>query len=194
MDWIGSEKKGREGGGHTRRSAKPQQRPRRNGLIRRGHQRPPDLDRRGRGFDNGPDGAAAVGREEVARAVDLAVVVVRRAGPAEAPARGQHGRIREEDADGVVVARHGLGRDRGEGRGRGVPQFGLQLAAVVGEGDAVFLAAGDEDRSRGEDDGVGEDAGVGHWADGLDGGGGHRGADRDDVGVCCRVGALLWGM
>ena len=92
----------------------------------------------------------------------------------------------------MVVAGDGLGSERGEGGGDGVPYFGLELAAVVGEGDAVFLAAGDEDCACGEDDCVGEDSGVGHWVDGLDGRCGHWGVDCDDVGVWCGVGALLW--
>lgn len=117
--------------------------------------------------------------------------MVSRAGAAEAAAGGQDRRVREEEGDGVVVAGDGEGSERGEGGGDGVPHLGLELAAVVGEGDAVFLAAGDEDRACGEDDCVGEDAGVGHWVECLDGGGGHGGADGDDVGVWCCVGALL---
>ena len=144
------------------------------------------------GFDNGSDGPGAVGVEEVAGAVDLAVVVVRGAGAAEATASGEDRCVREEEGDGVVVAGDGEGSERGEGGGDGVPHFGLELAAVVGEGDAEFLAAGDEDCACWEDDCVGEDAGVGHRADGLDGGGGHWGVDCDDVGVWRCVGALLW--
>lgn len=97
----------------------------------------------------------------------------------------------------MVIAGDGLGSERGEGGGDGVPHFGLELAAVVGEGDAVFLAARDEDRACGEHDCVCEDAGVGHWGEGLDGGDGHWGVDCDDVGVWRCVGALLliceWG-
>lgn len=93
------------------------------------------------GLDDRSDGPAAVGVEQVARAVDLAVVVVRRAGAAQAAARRQDRRVREEDADRVVVAGDGLGRERRKGGGHGVPHFGLELAAIIGEGNTVVLAA-----------------------------------------------------
>lgn len=103
----------------------------------------------------------------------------------------QDGGVGEEEGGGVVVAGDGLGGERGEGGGGGGPEFGAELAGVVGEGDAVGLAAGDEDGAGGEDDGVGEDPGVGHWGEWVDGGWGHGGPDRDDVGVCRCVGVLL---
>ena len=62
----------------------------------------------------------------------------------------------------MVVSGDAHGRDWREGGGDGVPEFRGELAAVVGEGDAVVLAAGDEDGAGGEDDGVGEDSRVGH--------------------------------
>lgn len=91
----------------------------------------------------------------------------------------------------MVVAGDAQGRDGREVGGDGVPDLGLELAAVVGEGDADFLAAGDEDGAGGEDDGVGEDSGKGHGVDCLDGGFGHWGIDRDDVSICRRAGVLL---
>ena len=120
--------------------------------------------------------------------------MVRRAGAAEAAARVQHRGVGQEEADGVVVAGDADGRDGGEVAGGRVPDFGLEGAAVVGEGDAVVLAAGDEDGSVGKHDCVCEDAGEGHGVDGLDGGGAHRVVDRDDVGVCGRAGVLLRNM
>ena len=184
---------GREGGreGHTGRGAESEHGPCGDGGVGGCGQGSADADVGGGGFDDGSQGAAAVGIEEVAGAVDLAVEVVRRAGAAEATARGQHGGIREEDADGVVIARDGEGGDLGEGGGDRVPYLGLQLGAVVREGDAVALAAGDEDCSCRKDNCVGEDPGIIHWADGLDGGCTHRGTDRDDMGVCRRIGVLL---
>lgn len=118
--------------------------------------------------------------------------MVRRAGSAQAAARGQDGCVREEDPDGVVVAGYGLRSDFGEGGGDGVPYFRLELAAVVGEGDPVFLAAGDEDCSGWEYDRVREDSGKRHRADCLHGGCAHRRTDGDDVGICRRIGALLY--
>ncbi len=91
----------------------------------------------------------------------------------------------------MVVAGDGEGGERGEGGGDGVPHFGRELAAVVGEGDADLLAAGYEDRAGGEDDGVGEDAGVGHWGEGLDVGVREGGAEGEDVGVWGCGGVLL---
>lgn len=91
----------------------------------------------------------------------------------------------------MVVAGDAQGRDGREVGGDGVPDLGLELAAVVGEGDADFLAAGDEDGAGREDDGVGEDSGKGHGVDCLDGGFGHWGIDRDDVSICRRAGVLL---
>ena len=91
----------------------------------------------------------------------------------------------------MVVAGDTDGRDGREVRGDGVPDLGLQGAAVVGEGDAVVLPADEEDLAGREDDPVGEDAGEGHGVDGLDGGGARWVVDRDDVGVCGRAGVLL---
>ena len=88
--------------------------------------------------------------------------MVCRAGAAEAAAGGEDGGVGEEEGDGVVVSGYAHGRDWREGGGDGVPEFWGELTAVVGEGDAVVLAAGDEDCACGEDDGVGEDSGVGH--------------------------------
>ena len=120
--------------------------------------------------------------------------MVRRAGAAEAAARVQDGGVGQEEADGVVVAGDADGRDGGEGGVDGVPDLGLEGAAVVGEGDAVVLPAGDEDLARREHDSVGEDSGEGHGVDGLDGGGAHCVVDRDDAGVCGRAGVLLRNM
>ena len=88
--------------------------------------------------------------------------MVRRACSTQAAACRQHGGVREEERDGVVVPGYAHGRDGREGGGEGIPEFRGELAAVVGEGDAVVLAAGYENGAGGEDDGVGEDAGVGH--------------------------------
>lgn len=149
------------------------------------------MDLSGSRLDDRSDGPGAGGVEQVGGAVDLAVVVVRRAAAAEAAASGQNRGVGQEEADGVVVAGDAHGRDGREVGGDGVPDLGLELAAVVREGDADFLAAGDEDRPVWEDDGVGEDSGKGHGADGLDGGFGHWGIDRDDVSICGRAGVLL---
>ena len=116
------------------------------------------------------------------------------AGAAEAAAGVQDGGVGQEEADGVVVAGDADGRDGREGGGDGVPDLGLQGAAVVREGDAVVLPARDEDLAGREHDSVGEDAGEGHGGDGLDGGGAHWVVDRDDVGVCGRAGVLLRNM
>lgn len=149
------------------------------------------MDPSGSRLNDGPDGPCAVGVEQVRGAVDLAIVVVRGAGAAEAAAGGQDRGVGQEEADGVVVSRDAQGRDGGEVAGDGVPELGLELAAVVGERDADFLAAGDEDGAVGEDDGVGEDAGEGHGVYRLDGGFGHGRVDRDDVSVGRRAGVLL---
>ena len=175
----------------TCRSPKSQHRPRAHRHIRRRRQRFSHADLSRCGLNDGPDGPGPVGVEQVSRTVNLGVVVVGRAGAAEAAAAVEDGRVGEEQADGVVVAGDGDGGEEGEGGRDGVPEFGLQLAAVVGEGDAEGLAAGDEDGAVGEDDGGGEDARVGHWGQGLDGHIGQWGVDGDEVGICGRVGALL---
>ena len=184
-------KKKKEKGHLTCRGAQSEQGPRLDGRVCGRSQIPPNAHLRIGRLDDRSDGPRAVGVEQVSGAVDLAVVVVARAGAAEAAAGGEDGGVREEEADGVVVAGDADGRDGGEGRGDGVPELGLELAAVVGEGDADFLAAHDEDGAVGEDDPVGEDAREGHGVDGLHGGGAHGVVDRDDVGVCRRVGVLL---
>ena len=117
--------------------------------------------------------------------------MVRRAGAAEAAARAQDGGVGQEEADGVVVAGDADGRDGGEGGGDGVPDLGLEGAAVVGEGDAVILPAYDEDLSRWEHDSVCEDSGEGHGVDCLDGGGTHCVVDCDYVRVRGRADVLL---
>ena len=117
--------------------------------------------------------------------------MVRRAGAAEAAACVQDRRVGQKEADGVVVAGDADGRDGGEGGGDGVPELGLEGAAVVGEGDAEILPACYEDLSRWEHDSVCEDSWEGHGADCLDGGGAHWVVDRDDVGVRGRAGVLL---
>ena len=88
--------------------------------------------------------------------------MVCRAGSAEAAACGEDGRVGEEEADRVVITGHADGRNGGEGEGDGVPDFGLELAAVVGEWNAVVLTACDEDGSGWEDDCVCEDAWIRH--------------------------------
>ena len=109
--------------------------------------------------------------------------MVRRAGATEAAARAQDGGVGLVEADGMVVAGDADGRDGGEGGGDGVPDLGLEGAAVVGEGDAVVLPACDEDLSCRKHDSVCEDSGEGHGVDCLDGGASHCVVDCDYVGV-----------
>ena len=92
----------------------------------------------------------------------------------------------------MVVAGYGLRGEFREGGGHRVPHFWLKLAAVVREWDAVVLASSYEDCSCWEYDRVREDSWIRHRADGLDSSCAHRGTDRDDMGVCRRVGVLLW--
>lgn len=71
----------------TRRSAESQHSPRRDGRVRRRGQIPPDAHLRGRRLDDRSyRSSASVGGEQVARAVDLSVVVVCRAGSTQAAA------------------------------------------------------------------------------------------------------------
>lgn len=95
---------------------------------------------RGR-FNDWSDGSAAVGVEQVARAVDLAIVVVSSTGSTQAAPRRQDGCIGQEESDRMVVTGNGLRGDFREIGGDGVPYFGLKLAAVVGKWDAIGLAA-----------------------------------------------------
>ena len=84
----GVERKGKERK-PTRRGAESQHSPRGNGRVRRRGQIPPDAHLRGRRSDDRSyRSSAPVGGEEVARAVDLSVVVVCRAGSAQAAAGG----------------------------------------------------------------------------------------------------------
>ena len=178
-------------GRRTRRSVESQQSPTRDDGVCGCRERSADTDYCGGGFDDGSGRSGAAGGEQVCRAVYLAVEVVPRTAAAQAAAGREDGCVREEDADGVIVAGDGQGGDRGEGGGDGVPEFWLEGAAVVGEGEAECLAADDEDCACGEDDAVGEDSGKGHGVDCFNGGCSHWGTDCDDVSVCRCVGALL---
>ena len=145
----------------------------------------------GHAVDDGTGGEGATAGVEVGRVEELAVVVVRGAGAAEAAAAVEHRGVGHEHGGGVVGARDGHGRELGEGVGGRVEELGRVLRRVVGEGVGVDLAARDEDGAVGEDDAVGEGALVGHVADGGDGGLVGGSADGDDVGVGGGVGVLV---
>lgn len=151
-----------------------------------------DVDARdGDGVDDGASGERAGGGVEVGRVEDLGVVVICRAGAAEAAAAVHDGAVEHEEGGGVVGAWDGHGGELGEGVGGGVEEFGGLLGGVVGEGVTVYLAASDEDGAVGQDDAVGENTLVGRAADCGDLGYSRRGTDGNDVGVGSGIGVLV---
>lgn len=153
------------------------------------------LDRGGRDGGNlRTRGRRAVCGEEIGRGEDLAVgmvdelVAVGRVAAhfgdvAEAAAAAEDAAVGQEEADGVVVARDGLGRKRLPRLGRRVEELRVQDAGVVGEDDGAALAAGDEHGAVREHDGVGEAARVGHVGHALDRRRGVGLVDGDEVGA-----------
>ena len=89
--------------------------------------------------------------------------MVRRAAIAtEASTTVEHGRIRHEDAGGVVVAGDGDGRHLREGLRVGIPHLGDELGSLICKAHGEVLAAGDENFPIGQDDAVVEGPFVGH--------------------------------
>jgi hypothetical protein len=137
------------------------------------------------------------GRESLAIGVVNQLVAVDRTSTdlgsvAKTTATAEDATVRKQNADGVVVARHGLSCEGFPGLGRCVEEFSLEDTSIIGEHQRAALSTSDEDGAIREHNSVCEATRVRHVRGTLNGSRLTVFANADQVGtvVGVRVGVI----